>query len=338
MICATITQGLLIFAEYVIIFDVLYPWLGNTPTGQFHMGMFTLIVTLAMSSHLRAMLTDPGAVPSNAVPSDFEPGDTGKSFRVCLKCDAYKPPRTHHCSICRRCVVKLDHHCPWINNCVALGNHKFFLLFLLYVFMASIYALTIIFAHFAHCSGKSLSPRRQRLRASRLQRQQESSPQMFQAIADAVIESAVQTEAPFYPECNMPVLSNILMFFVIVEAILFGLFTMCMLCDQTSMVLTANSKIDRLQGARTSKRPICDNLTEVFGGEPRFSLTWLLPTKIVHTRPEEIYGFRVHDAAELAAMTTVTIPDDAHHVRGNDQDLREIPTSNANSQRKVELI
>jgi len=109
MICATITQGLLIFAEYVIIFDVLYPWLGNTPTGQFHMGMFTLIVTLAMSSHLRAMLTDPGAVPSNAVPSDFEPGDTGKSFRVCLKCDAYKPPRTHHCSICRRCVVKLDH-------------------------------------------------------------------------------------------------------------------------------------------------------------------------------------------------------------------------------------
>ena len=35
---------------------------------------------------------------------------------------------------------------------------------------------------------------------------------------------------------------------VVVEAILFGLFTMCMLCDQWTTVLTAQSAIDRFKG------------------------------------------------------------------------------------------
>ncbi|GBG29100.1 Palmitoyltransferase ZDHHC7 [Hondaea fermentalgiana] len=344
MICATITQGLLIFAEYVVVVDVIMPWMGDSFWGQFHVVAFSTIVALAMISHVRAMTTDPGAVPKNAVPADFEPGDTGKSFRVCLKCDAYKPPRTHHCSICQRCIVKLDHHCPWVNNCVALGNHKFFLLFLLYVFSASVYALTLLMARFAHCSGKSVSPRRKRLRAERL-RKQDVQSEMLDTAVEAAIDVAVQTmtgnkdEPVFYPECNMSVLANILMFFVIVEGVLFGLFTMCMLCDQTNMVLTANSKIDRLQGARSSKRPICDNLTEVFGGEPRFSIFWLLPTKISHTRPEEVYGYRVHDPSELAAMTSVTIPDGAEMPEDLTHAVSSTSTMNSDGlQRKVEFV
>lgn len=29
-----------------------------------------------------------------------------------------------------RCVLKMDHHCPWINNCVGWGNHAHFVTFL----------------------------------------------------------------------------------------------------------------------------------------------------------------------------------------------------------------
>ena len=61
----------------------------------------------------------------------------------CKKCDAPKPPRTHHCSVCKRCVLKMDHHCPWLNACVGWGNYPFFVRFLFYVWLGCLYIAAV---------------------------------------------------------------------------------------------------------------------------------------------------------------------------------------------------
>ncbi|KAF9906942.1 palmitoyltransferase for Vac8p [Lobosporangium transversale] len=62
-------------------------------------------------------------------------------MRYCQKCHFEKPDRTHHCSSCKRCVLKMDHHCPWLNNCVGHRNYKAFFLFVLWT---AIYCVTLV--------------------------------------------------------------------------------------------------------------------------------------------------------------------------------------------------
>lgn len=48
----------------------------------------------------------------------------------CTTCGFLKPPRSKHCSLCKRCIAKADHHCIFINSCVGHGNQHWFILLL----------------------------------------------------------------------------------------------------------------------------------------------------------------------------------------------------------------
>jgi hypothetical protein len=50
---------------------------------------------------------------------------------ACRTCKFLKPARSKHCSICKTCVSRMDHHCIWVNNCLGRGNYKWFLALLL---------------------------------------------------------------------------------------------------------------------------------------------------------------------------------------------------------------
>jgi len=70
------------------------------------------------------------------------------AIRYCEKCQAVKPDRAHHCSVCGSCILKMDHHCPWVNNCVAFNNYKFFMLFLGYALVYTVYLALCNFKYF----------------------------------------------------------------------------------------------------------------------------------------------------------------------------------------------
>jgi palmitoyltransferase len=111
--------------------------------------VFNVIWGLALWSYLRVSWADPGAVPEEwhefvrrvGVALPIAPGmkewQPGKAT-MCRHCTRARPERSHHCALCGVCILRLDHHCPWINNCVGFNNHKYFLLTCFYALLACV--------------------------------------------------------------------------------------------------------------------------------------------------------------------------------------------------------
>ena len=89
---------------------------------------------------------------------------------------------------------------------------------------------------------------------------------------------------------------------LVVLASLFGLFTMCMMIDQSSTLTTGLTQIDRHHAGRGGDKPPAplwsESLAEVVGGDPAkegFSILWLLPTPITSLSPETLTGYCFRD-------------------------------------------
>jgi palmitoyltransferase len=129
-------------------FTLVLPSFGLSPRLEF---LVTLVSSIfpgrIFLDYFRTSFTDPGSPQSfsaqgsgstsqGQADGDVELGALSSEVKTCHKCNGPKPPRCHHCKVCRRCVLRMDRHCPFVNNCVGLRNHRFFILFLLELVIA----------------------------------------------------------------------------------------------------------------------------------------------------------------------------------------------------------
>ncbi|KAE9556303.1 hypothetical protein FO519_000486 [Halicephalobus sp. NKZ332] len=171
-LCVLIVWASMIYADYVVIAWLVLPTFPDSPWGAIHVFFFNTVLLLAFLSHLRTMASDPGYVSVQKISQEdverynrreqsynsdddytSESGEemlmrqnhfVGKDWTICSRCQSFRPPRAHHCRICNRCVQKMDHHCPWVANCVGQKTQKYFLQFIFFVAILSSYAIALI--------------------------------------------------------------------------------------------------------------------------------------------------------------------------------------------------
>ncbi|KRY86359.1 Palmitoyltransferase ZDHHC3 [Trichinella pseudospiralis] len=234
---------LLAFGEFSVIGVLSY----SSPNDWFHSvvncTIFHILLALALISHIKTMLTDPGAIPKgNASEESMQLLNLkrGETVYKCGKCYSIKPERAHHCSICQRCIRKMDHHCPWVNNCVGEGNQKFFVLFTFYIALISCHAIYWAVWKFLRC-----------------------------------LEVDWKGCSRFSPQET-----TFILVILLCEALLFALFTIIMFCTQMYAIYNDETTIEQMKrGKRSwSKRNRLSSVKAVFGS--KVSLSWLNPLSV----------------------------------------------------------
>ncbi|KAF9645795.1 zf-DHHC-domain-containing protein [Thelephora ganbajun] len=147
MLLAPHPSWLIIVIRHHLLTLKSYGWLAT------HLLISYTLMFLACTSLIVCLARDPGPVSS---PEDAQDDNEETSFtealmasgaddfnspgKWCKKCWATKPERTHHCSICRRCVLKMDHHCQWMaNKCIGHRTYPAFVHFLTCTVLMAMY-------------------------------------------------------------------------------------------------------------------------------------------------------------------------------------------------------
>ncbi|CAD8139016.1 unnamed protein product [Paramecium pentaurelia] len=105
-------------------------------------GSFISLFLLGFA-HYQIVYTQPGPITITETPVElmqqknlelnFIKVNKEQLNKKCQKCNnKWKPPKTHHCQTCKKCIHFRDHHCFWFNCCVGYKNLKYFCQFLMY--------------------------------------------------------------------------------------------------------------------------------------------------------------------------------------------------------------
>jgi len=170
-VCAVLTVVVVVYVNYVYLHCMRLLQLDmpealrkpeDAQRGTHEVVAFHALTGMVLYCMARTVLTYPGTVPDGLgweLKPDVEDseggGDDKKADLVekkhtgerrhCKWCLKYKPDRCHHCRICNVCVLRMDHHCPWVYNCIGFRNHKYFFLLLVYAVIDLIVVMITMF-------------------------------------------------------------------------------------------------------------------------------------------------------------------------------------------------
>lgn len=124
MICVVMMWFLVVYVDFVVIFVML---LFFKDFWYFVVNgvIFNCLVVFVLLFYLRIMFIDFGVVFKGNVIKEYMESlqlKFGEVIYKCLKCCCIKFECVYYCSICKRCIWKMDYYCLWVNNCVGEKN------------------------------------------------------------------------------------------------------------------------------------------------------------------------------------------------------------------------
>ncbi|KAH1010769.1 probable palmitoyltransferase ZDHHC24 [Dendroctonus ponderosae] len=119
------------YFELYVVLPTFYPPWGLAYLFHFAVGHFILF---NLCSNLLAIVLIDTSIAGKMLPTD------GVNWHFCSVCETFVPARSYHCPTCNVCILKRDHHCMFTSCCIGHYNHRFFLVFVLYVFIAILYS------------------------------------------------------------------------------------------------------------------------------------------------------------------------------------------------------
>jgi palmitoyltransferase len=151
------TDIFIIFITFKLFYinNSLNPNILNSPKIKFFLiPIFYFNTIMIIISHILCTITSSAVIHNN---NKIQNKEIEKLINdeICKKCNCIKNIRTHHCSECKVCIIKMDHHCPWIVNCVGEKNKKSYVLFIFYGGINSLINSIVMFKEFHYVAKNS---------------------------------------------------------------------------------------------------------------------------------------------------------------------------------------
>ena len=126
--------SILISFPYILFLIIIILEKNNLPI-IFPLTISSILYIIEIYSLIKCCFSDPGILHKQERDFRYRPRKyyikkivNGHLYEInyCNSCLLFKPPRASHCQLCDNCVLRFDHHCKWIGQCIGQKNYRYF--------------------------------------------------------------------------------------------------------------------------------------------------------------------------------------------------------------------